>query len=108
MQFKINGELVDAPENIRVREMAEAEQALNCNAEEAGMAMKMALALYIALRRKDPDMNRGLLADQVLDMDLSGFETIEDADPLEGQPVEAPPDPAKQQISGHHRLEALG
>lgn len=108
MQFKVNGEVLPRAEHIRVREMCEAEQALGIDAEMTGMAGKMALSLYVALRRKDPEKSAGLIADEVLDVDMTAIEQIEDepvpTSPAEegGANLESPP------TSGHPPLEALG
>lgn len=108
-RFKLNGEVLPSPDHIRVREMCEAEKALEINADETGMAGKMALAFYVALRRKDPERSPALIADEVLDVDMSAIEEVEDeavdpTPPVEegGQEPESPP------IFGPQRLEASG
>jgi hypothetical protein len=109
VQIKVNGELLPVPENIRVREMAEAEKALQLNAEETGMAGKLALTLYIALRRQDPERSPGLIADEVLDANMSTMEDVEEEEgPLASSPGDPPPGLASLPTSGRPPLEASG
>lgn len=106
--WKINGEVLPAPEHIRVREMCEAEKALGISADETGMAGKMALSLYVSLRRKDPERSAGLIADDVLNVDMTAIEEVEDEAVPTSPADEGGESPESPPIIGPQRLEASG
>jgi hypothetical protein len=110
MPFKVNGELLPDVDHIRVREMCEAEKALGLNAGEVGMAGQMALALYVALRRQDPERSAGLIADEVLDVDMATIEEAEDESPPATSPVDETGEQALESppTIGPRPLEASG
>jgi len=108
LKFKANGRVLEA-DNMRVREVCEAEQALGVNLGETGLSGQLAVQLFVALRREDPEKSPGLLADEVWATEMESIgeadEEVE-ADP----PAEAPggeddrenpeEDPENQQTSG--------
>lgn len=107
MPFKVNGKVLPELAHLRVRELVEAEKALGVSAGDSDGA-GMAVSLYVLLRREDPEISAGLLADQVLDVDFSEVETVEE----EAHPT-SPEDPALGQLeslptSGRPPLEASG
>ena len=79
MKFKIDGQELSA-EGIRVSELCEAEKALKMNMSE-GMGAAIAIQLYVAMRRKDPNKLAGVLADEVLSADVTTFEEVEEESP---------------------------
>lgn len=95
-QFKVNGKLLPEVDHIRVREMCEAEKALGLNAGETGTAGMLALSLYVALRREDPERSAGLIADEVLDVDMTEVVSLEEE---EDPTVTSPPDPSVEQLA---------
>jgi hypothetical protein len=97
VRFKIEDVEYVAVEDIRVRELVEAEAALGFSMDETGSAGKMALGLFVAMRRQDGEIGPGLLADKVMAVDLSKYEEVEEQDPpAEGANVA----PEKPLISG--------
>lgn len=107
--FKIDGVFYPEPDNVRVREMAEAEKALGMNADEVGVGGRLAITLYIVLRRKDPERSPGLVADEALNADMTHMEEVEEEDsPLASTPDEPSSGPESPRTSGHPPLEALG
>jgi len=103
VRFKIDGEVFEAAEDIRVRELVEAEQALGFSLDETGSAGKMAIGIFVAMRRADAEIGPGLLADKVMAVDLSKYEEVGDANP---PAVGATTAPGKPPISGVPDLEA--
>jgi hypothetical protein len=98
MRFRIDGVEYVAVEDIRVRELVEAEGALGFSMDETGSGGKMAIGLFVAMRRHDTDIGAGLLADKVMGIDLSKYEEVEeDSPPAEGSNGM---DPEKQLTSG--------
>lgn len=83
VRFKIDGVELVAAESFRVRELVEAETALGFSLDETGSAGKMAIGLFVSMRRNDPDIGPGMLADKVLNTDLADYEEIEDDTPLD-------------------------
>ena len=103
MRFKIDGVEMEVAEDIRIRELVEAEKALGFSMDETGSAGKMAIAIFVAMRRHDADIGPGLLADKVMAVDLSKFEEVEEASPpAEGGNGTAP---ENQLTSGHLPLD---
>jgi len=103
VRFKIDGEVFEAAEDIRVRELVEAEKALGFSLDETGSAGKMAIGIFVAMRRMDAEIGPGMLADKVMAVDLSKYEEVEDAGP---PAVGATTAPVSQRISGVPDLEA--
>jgi hypothetical protein len=81
MKFKLDGVEMEAASDIRVRELVEAESALGFSMDETGSGGKMAIALFVAMRRLDPEKAKGLIADTVMAVDLSKFEEVEEEEP---------------------------
>lgn len=83
MKFKVEGQefpFID-PEEIRIRELAEAEKALGMSMAE-GTAGAWAISLFVSMRRAGDKRPAGLLADAVLDSNLGAVDTEEeDASP---------------------------
>ena len=96
MKFKIDGVEQEIAENIRVGEMCEAEKSLGISAEEVGLAGKLALSLFVTLKRAEPEKPSAVIAKEVFDTDMSALEEVED-DP----PAEAVEDLASRRITGH-------
>jgi hypothetical protein len=82
MKFKLgDGVEMEAASDIRIRELVEAESALGFSMDETGSGGKMAIALFVAMRRLDPEKAKGLIADTVMAVDLSKFEEVEEPSP---------------------------
>lgn len=92
---------LDAPENLRVRELVEAEKALGFNMD-AGSGAQMAVLLFIAMRKREPDKPSALLADEVMNADISTVEEVEEGNPPVDTPAETTTgeDLEKPQTSG--------
>ena len=101
MRFKVDGRELEAVENIRVGEACEAEKALNLSMADSGFAGMMAVSLYVAMRREDPKKPAAMLADEVMAVELTSFEEVEEEDPpAEGSGAESEPDPENPPTSG--------
>lgn len=91
--FKIGDVTVDLDQPMRVREVCEAEKALGMGMGDSGTA-RVAVFIFVALRKLEPDESAALLADRVMDMDLAAMEDA-DLPPLpvsaNGQDPESPP-----------------
>lgn len=66
-------------EDWRVGELIEAENALGIDMNEAKGAAQIALVVYISRRRVEPELPSGILADQVMRMELSALAADEEA-----------------------------
>lgn len=96
-RFRIDGVELEAPEHLRVGEVIEAEKALGLSMDQSWGA-QMAVALFVAMRTREPEKPATLIASEVLQVDMSGLEEVEEESP----PVDAPKgaDPEAQQTSG--------
>jgi hypothetical protein len=99
VKFKINEVELDAPENLTVRELVEAEQALGFSMD-SGSGAQMAVLLFVAMRKADPNKPAALLADDVLNSDISTVEEVEGEDPPAETPAETAGDLEEQRTSG--------
>src|SRR5262245_319857 len=86
VKFKVNGMELAAPESFRIREVCEAEKALGLSLNQEGLAATLAIALVIALRRKDPELDAVAIADEVMGMDMADLKEIPEGPPVEGDP----------------------
>lgn len=85
------GDLLEIAEDWRVGELIEAENALDIDMEKAKGAARMALIVYITIRRHDKQTPAGVLADAVLRMELSAL-VSDDEENDAGPPAEAAAD----------------
>lgn len=85
MKFKIGGRELEA-DGIRVRELCEAEKALQVNMSD-GTGAAVAIQLFVALRREDKNKPAGVLADEVMSADITTFEEVEDESPPAEEPA---------------------
>ena len=76
MKFRIDGRELESIENIRIGEACEAEKALGLDME-AGFTARIAVMLFVSMRRADPNKPAHLLADEVMRADLSTLEEVE-------------------------------
>lgn len=76
--IRYEGNEVELAEDWRIGELIEAENTLGIDMESARGAARIALVVYISIRRVNAEMPAGILADQVLRMELSGL--LEDED----------------------------
>src|SRR5262245_17767441 len=90
MKFKVNGVELAAPESFRIREVCEAEKSLGLSLNQEGLAATLAIALFIALRRKDPERDAVAIADEVMGIDMAELEEIPDDPHEEGEPATPP------------------
>lgn len=92
-RFRIDGVELEAPEHLRIGEVIEAEKALGLSMDQ-GLGAQMAVALFIAMRNKEPEKPATLIASEVLQADMSGLEEVEESPPADapkGADPEAPP-----------------
>jgi hypothetical protein len=102
MKFKVNGQELDAGQ-MRIREICEAEKALGMDLGETGLGGKMAVSLFVAIRRVNPDKHPVEIADEVLAVSFEDLETIEEDDespPAEGGDGVREPVPVNPPTSG--------
>ena len=95
MKVKIGEHVVDLDRPMRVREICEAEQALGFEMGRSGTT-RVAVYIFAALREADPERSAVHIADEVMDMDMTELEEVEDS----GPPAAGGEDPANQQTSG--------
>lgn len=93
--FKYQGKEIPVAENWRVGEQVEAENSLSIDLETAKSAARMALVLYISIRRVDKQIPDGALADQVLRMELTDI--IDQEEPEEDEPGPPDEEPAEEE-----------
>src|SRR5262245_53088934 len=86
MKFKVNGVELAAPESFRIREVCEAEKALGLSLNQEGLAATLAIALFIALRRNEPERDAVAIADEVMGIDMADLKEIPEDPPDEGDP----------------------
>lgn len=107
MRFKVDGRELSA-ENMRVREICEAEQYLNMDMEK-GLGAKLAVCLFVAMRRDEKHAAKPprMLADEVLDTDMTtlDFEDTEDTEDEADPPAETA---AKNGAGGRESLPTSG
>ena len=104
------GNEIELVEDWRVGELIEAENALDINMNEAKGAAQIALVAYISLRRGNTEIPTGVLADQVLRMELTAIAADEEAaGPLEeGGATSGEEAPGEGRITGLPPLESTG
>jgi hypothetical protein len=101
MKVKLDGREIEVASNIRIGELIEAEKALGFNMDETGSGGRMAISLFVALRREEKEKPIGMLADEVLRVDLSTFEEVaEESPPAEGGDERESADLVKLPTSG--------
>jgi hypothetical protein len=106
MKFKVNGRELEALESFRIGEACEAERALGIDLADTGLAGKMAVALFISMRRDDPERSVMQIADEVMGIDMAAFEEVEEESP----PAETPAadEPTGEEIPGHEHPPTTG
>lgn len=87
MKFKIDGRELEAPETLRIGDVCEAEKLLGVSME-GGFGPKMAVMLFIAMRKDNPKKPPVLVADEVMRADIATMEDVEEAEE-ESPPAEA-------------------
>lgn len=75
---------VELAEDWRIGELIEAENALGIDMDSAKGAARIALVVYISIRRENKEMPQGIMADQVLRMELTGLLPDDEELPLGG------------------------
>lgn len=95
MRFKIDGRVLEAPETLRIRESCEAEKHLGMSIED-GFTARIAVMLFAALRKEEPDKPPYLIAEEVMNADLGSLEEVEEA-----RPPEVAPEGAETQSENH-------
>lgn len=76
MRFVVDGQELSA-EGLTIGEICEAEKYLRMDMD-SGTGPKIAVALYVAKKRAEPNMFPGALAAWVLAVDMTTLETPED------------------------------
>lgn len=90
MKFKVNGVEMDAT-GMRVREVCEAEKFLGMDMSE-GFGAKIAVALFVAMRRHEPNKPAGLIAKEALSVDIEQLGEDEEVEAV--PPADEPADEA--------------
>lgn len=76
-RFKLGTLELDAPEHLRVGEVIEAEKALGLTMTD-GWGAQIAVSLFVAMRNKEPEKPATVIAGEVLQVDISALEEVED------------------------------
>jgi hypothetical protein len=101
--FRVGELVVDLAQPMRVREICEAEKALGMGMQDSGTA-RIAVYIFVTLRKQDPERSAVLIADEVMGMDMTQLDEL-------GEDAASPPavpeaDPMSPPTSGP-RLSAL-
>jgi hypothetical protein len=99
MKFKIDGRELDVVDNPRIREAAEAEKALGMDMED-GFTARLAISIFVALRRDDPEKSARDLGDEVMNMDLASLEEVEEELPPAEEPAAEAGEPESPPTTG--------
>lgn len=84
-QITYEGKTVDVAEDWRLGELIEAENALGIDMETARGGAKMALVLYISVRRAEPTLPIDALAGKVMRMEIASLADDDDEDGGKGE-----------------------
>lgn len=84
-QIKYEGNTVEIAEDWRLGELIEAENALGVDMETARGGAKMALVIYISIRRVEPALPVDALANKVMRMDIAALAEDDEAEDAEGK-----------------------
>src|SRR5262245_66316293 len=109
MKAHIEGREVELVENWRVGELIEAENAVGVDMWSATGAGRMALVIFISMRREDPNFPQAVLAGKVKMMEITSIlpDEDEEADPLvdsDDRPATNGSDPGQSELLIDGRL----